>query len=157
MILLLSFCCIVWSEEIPFIITEIVQGSSYLDCSNWIRIKYCMFNCGQFFVKYVVWLAEVSCDHAETVLMQNINLKQVEIVADDVISSEKCTLVLTGYLRAHGLSVNQLVIYSVPVIVFCENGIRSMSESFYDRFILLELGIFPCLRSNFSRIHLPWI
>lgn len=40
------------------------------------------------------------------------------MIADDAISSEKCTLVLTGYIRAHGLSVNQLVIYSASVIVF---------------------------------------
>ncbi|KAI3464702.1 hypothetical protein Pfo_021365 [Paulownia fortunei] len=34
--------------------------------------------------------------------------QKVDMVAD-TCSSEKCTLVLTGYLRAHGLSVNQLV------------------------------------------------
>ena len=35
---------------------------------------------------------------------------QVDLVPDDC-NSGNCTLLLTGYLRAHGLSVNQLVIF----------------------------------------------
>lgn len=35
--------------------------------------------------------------------------QKVDMVADDTCSPETCTLVLSGYLRAHGLSVNQLV------------------------------------------------
>ncbi|KAK4436352.1 Pre-rRNA-processing protein T [Sesamum alatum] len=35
--------------------------------------------------------------------------QKVDMVADVNSSSGKCTLVLTGYVRAHGLSVNQLV------------------------------------------------
>lgn len=39
------------------------------------------------------------------------NPLQVDVVADDC-NSGKCTLLLHGYLRAHCLSVNQLVINS---------------------------------------------
>ncbi|KAL0403083.1 UNVERIFIED_CONTAM: Pre-rRNA-processing protein T [Sesamum radiatum] len=35
--------------------------------------------------------------------------QKVDMVADENCSSGKCTLILTGYVRAHGLSVNQLV------------------------------------------------
>lgn len=35
--------------------------------------------------------------------------QKVDMVADNTCSPENCTLVLSGYLRAHGLSVNQLV------------------------------------------------
>ncbi|KAH6821037.1 pre-rRNA-processing TSR1-like protein [Perilla frutescens var. hirtella] len=35
--------------------------------------------------------------------------QKVDMVSDDTCSPETCTLVLTGYLRAHSLSVNQLV------------------------------------------------
>lgn len=40
---------------------------------------------------------------------------QVDIVADEC-NSGKCTLLLTGYIRAHGLSVNQLVASLVLLI-----------------------------------------
>ena len=83
-------------------------------------------------------------------------MQQVETETDDTSSPGKCTLVLTGYIRAHSLSVNQLVIYSASVIILLEiMNAYALSEFFKIRFTLLEQGISHCLRLNFLRIHVP--
>ena len=53
---------------------------------------------------------------------------------------EKCTLLLTGYLRAHNLSVNQLVTSAaigLPLVTF----LHGYLIFFHTRFMFLARGI----------------
>lgn len=70
-----------------------------------------------------------------------INTQQVDMVADTP-SSEKCTVVLTGYLRAHNLSVNQLVIRSTFVIALKEWNMFAFKKKKKEWNLFINIRVF---------------
>lgn len=89
------FCFTLWNVHIRWI------WISYMYYSWSLTFVWCWFR--------MYWMESIIPAHLH---LFNNDMWQVDLLNDDG-SSGKCTLLLTGYLRARNLSVNQLVGYSI--------------------------------------------
>lgn len=89
------FCFTLWNVHIRWIWISYISDEEYFSWS--LAFVWCWYR--------MYWMESIIPAHLH---LFNDDMCQVDLLNDDG-SSGKCTLLLTGYLRARNLSVNQLV------------------------------------------------